>query len=1303
MTSETNSNNDLNEVIIKQSVERTFSQISKFDSVKNGKVIKIEISQDGKSVITLKKEKDSYTRYNSKIYVGYHRIETKTDRNSQTNASDNLSKFDNDVAHDDLGFFETNTNLNWSVAVIDTSEDICWIAFSFYDFSNLENKSDSVLGNYLLNHRYHSFSEKSVFFLVYQHLRKSVQPIHVAGTGNGIIKFLNDKELIILRRNNFRIIRYNSKFHLITGSTGIYNFFWSIKAFWDVTNTGNIMRKKRIDTDYAYPLPMNKFAKNSKYTKDIVEHKLTNSVKGNYLYSISRHRKIELWKIERYNLSTGQLDKLFNINQILAKVQKKEYIQNDDKNKEILPVFAVSIDKEQQYLAASLGFNSFTIYFMLNSIELVTCELPDDNAKIKFMAFIASNTKLLIVFEKPSIEDQSLQGQDIEKGILIWNMPGTLKVEENWETAELRRIANHHHLELTDIEEPENVSIKSYHMYKLEYKGEYKDEYKVKDLKFLVREDGIFYTNYKKDGLIQLFYQNPDRDENLDGNQQKDEQNRVYANNYNKGWKLEDCIEKEIIIDGKEIIIGDNEKEIIICGKEKEFTIGGNKIIDSNDGKKKITINGKEKKIIIDKIRIKIIVGNKIVRILKRHEEEYFLINIWSIPTDFSKYLTDPIISKIEFVEKNQSVKVTLKSCDEKNNLKFSHNLAIQPQATSIVGICSILSLMMNQKEEYKKTRESQKVRGNFIQKFFGAETNQREEYEWEECEKLIRSIGKIAPNIIKEAIRDPDNFRILDARFRIVATMIKANFQNLVIDYILNEPEDRLHIPQQTVQDKPKEPSFNTIFTLPKSPVDHEHFTALSIAINQNQYETIEKLLDYYSTLARDNSSWMATVTQVLPELMTKFPKNFMQLMDKEVFYSKEIPLDKSWEFYRPNNDLDEIRSFYVEFNLFDTYRQQEYENKKNNMSRYRKTNMKYFQVPLPGFISCSASTEKMTNAATICDFFLAFFLLERNHDESPFIRLIGHDKTGEIYDNPSIEAVVDFQCRDTVVYCWFRAELILYCWYAIGFIWISYAYLNRIVYNDNQPYIYTLIGLFIGAYTLLITTLKRGRYLANKQLFVKIFYAFELASLALQLIGYGMIVYNDLRLESDTPYCQKHGSQCKMQIIFYSLASLIVWIGLVFLLVGFAISMLLLLRFAPGIGILPIVSTFNGSFIAENSDNETAQILENNVTYPNFTIKQNLNWADRSDNYYYFWDKSVEAVYFWISGRWDQITNWNFWPVDVVTVLASIFLVTLMQNLLIGLMGGVLGKSTLDHRAIIQMRAFLLIDYRYVWQRKS
>ena len=58
-------------------------------------------------------------------------------------------------------------------------------------------------------------------------------------------------------------------------------------------------------------------------------------------------------------------------------------------------------------------------------------------------------------------------------------------------------------------------------------------------------------------------------------------------------------------------------------------------------------------------------------------------------------------------------------------------------------------------------------------------------------------------------------------------------------------------------------------------------------------------------------------------------------------------------------------------------------------------------------------------------------------------------------------------------------------------------------------------------------------------------------------------------------------------------------------------------------------------------------------------------------SDNYYTNPFKAVEAVFFWTSGRWDQLEQWSsFWPVDVFSIIGSVLLVTILQNMLIAIM---------------------------------
>ncbi len=48
-----------------------------------------------------------------------------------------------------------------------------------------------------------------------------------------------------------------------------------------------------------------------------------------------------------------------------------------------------------------------------------------------------------------------------------------------------------------------------------------------------------------------------------------------------------------------------------------------------------------------------------------------------------------------------------------------------------------------------------------------------------------------------------------------------------------------------------------------------------------------------------------------------------------------------------------------------------------------------------------------------------------------------------------------------------------------------------------------------------------------------------------------------------------------------------------------------------------------------------------------------------------------SVQAAYFWINGNWSQRDDFDFWAVEILSLFASLLLVTVLQNMLIAFMG--------------------------------
>lgn len=47
---------------------------------------------------------------------------------------------------------------------------------------------------------------------------------------------------------------------------------------------------------------------------------------------------------------------------------------------------------------------------------------------------------------------------------------------------------------------------------------------------------------------------------------------------------------------------------------------------------------------------------------------------------------------------------------------------------------------------------------------------------------------------------------------------------------------------------------------------------------------------------------------------------------------------------------------------------------------------------------------------------------------------------------------------------------------------------------------------------------------------------------------------------------------------------------------------------------------------------------------------------------------------VYLWLFGNWDDVKNWDYIPIKILALLASFFIVIIMQNIFVALMAYVL-----------------------------
>ncbi|GBC23046.2 hypothetical protein GLOIN_2v848825 [Rhizophagus irregularis DAOM 181602=DAOM 197198] len=140
-------------------------------------------------------------------------------------------------------------------------------------------------------------------------------------------------------------------------------------------------------------------------------------------------------------------------------------------------------------------------------------------------------------------------------------------------------------------------------------------------------------------------------------------------------------------------------------------------------------------------------------------------------------------------------------------------------------------------------------------------------------------------------------------------------------------------------------------------------------------------------------------------------------------------------------------------------------------------------------------------------------------------------------------------------------------------------------------------------------------------------------------------------------------------------------------------------------------VIMAFAHAFflLLSNPDLDTIKQKTNGFSVVNTTTHEPIDMemdsqfdpSSASDNPFSNFLSSVEATYFWINGVWPQRDDWNYWAIEVLSLLGSVFIVTILQNMLIAFMGcgrksGVYEEAAEKGRdALLRYRATLISDY--------
>ncbi|KAF0551109.1 hypothetical protein F8M41_023715 [Gigaspora margarita] len=249
--------------------------------------------------------------------------------------------------------------------------------------------------------------------------------------------------------------------------------------------------------------------------------------------------------------------------------------------------------------------------------------------------------------------------------------------------------------------------------------------------------------------------------------------------------------------------------------------------------------------------------------------------------------------------------------------------------------------------------------------KKFGHNYDKMEKLNFDDFIKQTRKI------ILKFIRLHPTEWRLLDIRFDLMSTLIKAGEHELV-NFILFFGE-LVHIPQYSLVRDGKKSFLGFL----------KHFKTLALRLEFEKDNTLLAcFLEYYSNYAVYNIGWMNTVVDIIPELFKSNEENVPAFATRNLIYSllKFLNYDK----------IANIR-----------------------------------MVPLMNFTMNKRISDikkgKLTNFLEIL-FSPSQYLSPKEVNYSPFIKLIEACERDILYENPSLGAVVNWMCYILVHYYTFE-----------------------------------------------------------------------------------------------------------------------------------------------------------------------------------------------------------------------------------------------------------------------------------------
>ncbi|CAG8599051.1 8613_t:CDS:2 [Diversispora eburnea] len=639
-------------------------------------------------------------------------------------------------------------------------------------------------------------------------------------------------------------------------------------------------------------------------------------------------------------------------------------------------------------------------------------------------------------------------------------------------------------------------------------------------------------------------------------------------------------------------------------------------------------------------------------------------------------------MNKIDIVEKNQMI---IQDVEPWNSDKQYFRLSVWtihwPSNTNVLeGACQALCILGRNKPRTE-----------------GFKNINRLEYLIKCTQRLVRKY------ITKYGI-----FRLTDIRYSIMRNLIKGNQESLIkliLNKKINGKNSNIHIPRFykwviddksdiNISEKISETSISiddTIKTLKTSSklklkpnTDLHKAIRWTIQRRVDSTAILKYLIDYYADNAKEynNDGWMFTVTKAIPLLYDYQLDGFVQnLFKKPCFGVTEAytpPLHINPQDQKKGNNAAVIHILVVKPCLASKPKITLLENIEIKKTiNHKKTSIeintsyndrKVYKVPLPDFMVYPKGLKDHHENYYwfLFTLFRIFWLPRKNvinniSEKSPFLRVIHEEKSFEIYQTPAIMSILDFKWPAARQH--FIRHIILYILYVISFSTIIGSYSSNIAYLfKTESKIILKISIFVYCYTgwyLIVTEIMQSIREGWRR-YLNIYNMFDLASVFLPLACNIVMVLNS------------HGKIILQTSVFNSVlafTALFTWLELVGPGRFIHIIKSILKTIWPFLTVMfiVIVSFGHAMFILLNHTDDL-QIptykIENSDLYSNISIKQDIDKYSRLDNYYSNFLSSVEAVFFWTNGRWDQLGQWDNYGVDVMSILGSIILVDVFDK---------------------------------------